>query len=77
MIPLKLIKDIQTVNMTIKQYIVMINLQIQHRYIEAKRLCTNSWKKCWRRSNNMKDYEKGIQQTIKNDERGRREISKR
>ena len=40
-------KDIQTVDMVIKLFVVMMtNIQNQYNYIEVKRLCTNSWKIC-------------------------------
>ena len=44
---LKPIKNTQTVVMGIRLFVVMmISIQNQYKYIEAKRLCTNSWKIC-------------------------------
>ena len=44
---LKLTKGIETVDMVIKWFVVMMtNIQKKYNYIGVKRLCTNSWKIC-------------------------------
>ena len=49
---LKLIRSIQTVVMDTRSFVVMmINTQNQYKFTEVKKLFTNSWKPCWRKSN--------------------------